>query len=237
VEWYGHSCFLLTLENGAKILIDPYDTTRVPYPPPRDRVEVIFSTHDHFDHNNVNLVPARIILRADGSEAKFFGKTGGTVQQTDGSTVVDLNGKILKAITVPSFHDERKGGQRGANGMLRFTLEDVTFAHLGDIGTMLTPEQIQALKPVDVLIIPVGGYYTIDADTAQQIVAALEPRIVIPMHYNTDRLGESWPIETADKFLAKFTRVQQNPGSTLTLRADQLPDSLTVEALRYHGQK
>ncbi|RJP81327.1 MAG: hypothetical protein C4524_02110 [Candidatus Zixiibacteriota bacterium] len=237
VEWYGHSCFLLTLENGAKILIDPYDTTRVPYAPPRDRVNVIFSTHDHFDHNNVDLVPAPIVLRADGREAKFYGKTGGTVEQTDGSTVVDLKGRPLKAVTVPSFHDDRGGGQRGANGMLRLEVNGLAFVHLGDVGTMLTPGQVEALKPVDVLMIPVGGYYTIDADTAAQVAAALGSKVVIPMHYKTSALNESWPIAEVDSFLTHFPRVHRNPGSTITLQAGSMPDSLTIEVLEYHGRK
>lgn len=237
LEWYGHSCFLLTLQNGAKILIDPYDTSTLPYSLPQGNVDLTFSTHDHFDHNAVNAVPAKTILRADGRESKFFGTMSGSKILPDGTTEVDLRGDKLICKTVPSFHDERKGSQRGANGIIRFTVDGITFVHLGDLGNTLTAEQVKALQPVDILLIPVGGYYTIDAAHAQKVVQALNPKIVIPMHFKTDALKEGFPITTADAFLQGYANVRRKDVSSITLDASQLPSDLTVEVLKYHGQE
>jgi len=237
LEWYGHSCFLLTLKNGAKILLDPYDTTRLPYSLPKESVDLIFSTHDHFDHNAVKAVPSKFILRADGRQPKFFGNTAGTKTLPDGFLEVDLKGAKLTCSTMPSFHDERKGGQRGANGVIRFTVEGLTFVHLGDLGDTLNPDQIAKLRPVDVLMIPVGGFYTIDAAQARKVVQELSPKVVIPMHYKTNILGEGFPISAVDPFLEGYQNINRSPDSTLKLQAGSLPDRLTVEVLKYHGQK
>ena len=236
LEWYGHSCFLLTLQNGAKILIDPYDTSKVPYSLPQGEVDLTFSTHDHFDHNAVNAVSAKTVLRADGREPIFFGTLSGSEALPNGTTEVDLRGDKLICKTVPSFHDERKGDQRGVNGIIRLTVDGITIVHVGDLGDTLTAEQVKALQPVDVLLIPVGGYYTIDAAHAQKVVQALNPKIVIPMHYKT-KLVPDFPISTIDDFLQGYAHVRHNEGSSITIYASQLPADLTVEVLKYHGQK
>ncbi|HEX7343880.1 MAG TPA: MBL fold metallo-hydrolase [bacterium] len=237
LEWFGHSCFLLTLSNGAKILTDPYDTSTLPYALPEASVDVTFSTHDHFDHNAVKAVPAKTILRADGREPKFFGILTGSNTLPDGTTEVDLRGSKLTCKTVPSFHDERKGSQRGANGIIRFTVEGLTFVHVGDLGDTLTTEQTKSLQPIDVLLIPVGGYYTIDAAHAQKVVQALNPKVVIPMHFKTEILKEGFPITTVDPFLQGYANVHRNESSTIMLEAGKLPTDLTIEVLKYHGQK
>lgn len=237
LEWYGHSCFLLTLENGAKILTDPYDTTRIPYQLPEESVDLIFSTHDHFDHNAVDLVPSRTILRANGREPTFrVTKNGTELKGEEESPSIDLDGKAFRCSTVPSFHDDRGGALRGANGIIRFTVEGITFVHLGDLGEMLDSAQIKQLKPVDVLMVPVGGYYTIDAEVAKQVVAALSPRIVIPMHYKTAVLSAGFPIEGVAPFLEGYDHVNRRASSSIRIRADQLPEELTIEVLKYHGQ-
>lgn len=237
LEWYGHSCFLLTLHNGAKILIDPYDTTRLPYSLPEGKVDVIFSTHDHFDHNAVQAVPSKVILRADGKQPVFFGSKSRFTIRSDGDTEVDLQGIPLVCRTVPSWHDEKGGSKRGANGIIRFTVEGITFVHVGDLGDTLNAEQLANLKPVDVLLIPVGGFYTIDAPTAKSVVQALSPHVVIPMHYKTDILSEGFPIAGVDPFLEGYDNVNREASSAIELQAGKMPDSMTIEALKYHGQR
>ncbi len=236
VEWYGHSCFLLTLENGHKILTDPFDTTRVPYSLPREKVDVILSSHDHFDHNAVDAVPADYILRASGTDSTFYGSKEGVSFEREGSFALNLGGVKATFSTLPSFHDERRGELRGPNGILRFTVEGITFVHLGDLGHRLSPEQIEALTPVDVLMIPVGGYYTIDAQKAREITAALHPRVVLPMHYKTPVLTVGFPITDVKPFTEGVPGVVHRPGSTVTLRASDLPAETTIEILKYHGQ-
>lgn len=237
VEWYGQSCFLLTLQNGAKILLDPFDTTRIPYTLPHEAVDLIFSTHDHFDHNAVKAVPAKTILRATGAKPTFFGTLAGAKILPDSSTQVDLKGVPLICTTIPSFHDDRRGGMRGVNGIIRFTVENLTFVHLGDLGDSLSADQIARLKPVDVLMIPVGGYFTIDAEQAKKIVAALNPKIVLPMHYKTEVLGDGFPISGVEPFLEGYHYVRNAMSSTLILQAGNLPTATVVNVLKYHGQR
>ncbi len=237
IEWYGHSCFLLTLENGAKILLDPFDMTRFPYSLPAGKVDIVFSTHDHFDHNAVNAVPSSVILRADGKKSSFYGKKVGAEEEADGRIKVKLNDKTMIAATIPSYHDDRGGSARGANGIIRFEVEGLSFVHLGDLGEPLKPNQVEKIKPIDVLFIPVGGFYTINDTTAYEVVQALAPRIVIPMHYRTKALGDLLPINTVDPFLKRFDHIKRENSSTFKVQADHLPAVMTVEVLDYHGQK
>jgi L-ascorbate metabolism protein UlaG (beta-lactamase superfamily) len=156
----------------------------------------------------------------------------------DGSTQLALKGAILNCTTVPSFHDDHQGSQRGVNGLIRFTIAGLNFVHLGDLGDTLNAEQIAKLKPVDVLMIPVGGFYTIDATQAKKVVEQLAPRVVLPMHYKTPALpDQGFPIATADLFLAGFPLIKRESGSTISFTAGHLPEKLTVEVLKYHGQK
>ncbi len=115
VEWYGHSCFLLTLENGSKILTDPFDVSWVPYQLPAEHVDVIFSSHDHFDHNAVNAVPTSTILHAHGSKTGFTGKVDDVELTHVDSLGIDLKGNPLKCTSIPSFHDARQGELRGSD--------------------------------------------------------------------------------------------------------------------------
>jgi L-ascorbate metabolism protein UlaG (beta-lactamase superfamily) len=236
LEWYGQSCFLLTLANGARIMIDPFDTTRIPYHLPTGNIDVCFSTHDHFDHNAVDALPTRFILRAMGSEPCFFGSLLGKKFEKVTSPKVELKNETFSFSTVPSFHDDRNGGQRGVNGIVRFTVAGITFVHLGDLGDTLTTVQIQKLKPVDILLIPAGGYFTLESPLAQKVVAELSPKLVIPMHYKTDALPPNFPIVGVDEFLQGFSNINHLATSTLSLSKETLPEALTIDVLRYHGQ-
>jgi len=236
VEWYGHSCFLLTLGNGAKILLDPFDTTRMPYMLPDGPVDVILSTHDHFDHNAVDAVLADYILRASGSDNTFFGRKKGAEFTGEATIMLDLKGQMVSFETVPSYHDDRQGSLRGVNGILLITVDDMVLAHLGDLGHTLTEDQIEAIKPLDVLMIPVGGYYTIDAAGAREIVDQFAPVTVIPMHYKTEVMDAAWPIATLDEFLKDFTFIKREAGSVVVLDKDELPVVSMMVILKYHGQ-
>jgi len=236
IEWYGHSCYLLTLQSGGKILTDPYNTEWMPYQLPSGEVDVVFSTHDHFDHNAVDAVPSKLILLPSGSEPTFAGSKSSIAFSGKDTVSYDLKGTEASFTTAPSYHDQRQGELRGVNGIVRFEVAGLTFVHLGDLGHLLSPEQIELLQPVDVLMIPVGGYYTIDASLAKQVAADLAPRIVLPMHYKTEVLSEGFPIEDVEPFLEGYNSVERRDSSIISIRAGELPDSLTIVVLKYHGQ-
>jgi L-ascorbate metabolism protein UlaG (beta-lactamase superfamily) len=196
VEWHGQSAFTLQGDD-AKVVVDPFgDMTpmtegrglRFDYPAvTADGVDLLLVTHEHLDHNGVEAIagdPAT--LRA----------TAGTHESPIGPVV-----------GVASEHDPSAGTERGPNTIFVFTLDGVRVAHFGDFGqTALRPEQREAIGDVDMVILPVGGGPTIDAEQAARIVDELSPRWVVPMHYRTPRVGF---LETADAFLDRMARVQR----------------------------
>ncbi len=162
VRWFGHSSFLI-ITNGKKVLMDPYDPT-VGYPMKFPQVEYITVSHEHFDHNYVNGVP-------------------GYKEVLKGNIEKELNG--IKFLGIEGFHDDVKGKKRGKITLFKIEAEGITLAHLGDIGTSLSKSQIEKLGKINILMIPIGGVFTIGPKEAEAIIGELKPNIVLPMHYKT----------------------------------------------------
>lgn len=157
--WHGHSCFSVKTENGTAVF-DPYEDGSVPgLAPLRLTADAVFCSHDHHDHN------ARSLVTLSGHEVDF------TVE------------------TIPVFHDDRHGLLRGRNTIHILSAEGMRVAHLGDLGHRLKRGALDKLRGVDALLIPVGGYYTIDAVTARAIADEIAPRVVLPMHYRLGGMG------------------------------------------------
>ena len=180
ITWYGQSCFRLEGKESS-VLIDPF-SKEIGLKPPRLNDSVILITHEHFDHNAVAGVPAEtFIIRGPGEYEK--------------------SGVYVEGIA--SFHDNQQGRERGLNTIYLIRFEELRLCHLGDLGqNALTDEQIQAIGAVDVLFVPVGGTYTIDGAQAAKVVQAIEPKIIIPMHYQ--RPGLSIKLEGPQKFLKEL---------------------------------
>ncbi|MFH2069294.1 MAG: MBL fold metallo-hydrolase [Candidatus Omnitrophota bacterium] len=210
IHWLGHACFLITSEAGVKVLIDPFDAS-VGYKVPAVEVDVVLTTHDHSDHNAINVVKGQPqIIRGSGQhQAKGIDFTG-----------------------VSSFHDTTAGSMRGRNTIFVFELDGIRICHLGDLGHILEHKQVGHIGPVDVLLIPVGGVFTINASDADKVIEHLRPRIVIPMHYKTPAI--SLPIEPVDRFLANKPTVWKPESSELTITSEQLPTETTVVILKYN---
>ena len=177
IKWLGHSCFLFTSQKGTRLLIDPFDET-VGYDLPSVPCDVVASTHDHFDHNHFSCVP--------GSFEKWT---------TPGSHAF----QDISAKGISTFHDPEQGALRGNNIIFVFEIDGLKVCHCGDLGHSLTPELVQAIGPVDVLLVPVGGVFTVDAQGAKGVVDALKPTVLIPMHYKTP--ASDMGIGTLDEFL------------------------------------
>lgn len=179
ITCHGHSEFYLEAQNGFKLLTDPFDG-HVGYPMGQYPCDAVTVSHGHGDHN--------FVQKALGAPA-----------------IVDSEGvwKVSPEVTVtaiPSFHDDEGGKKRGSNLLMKIEMEGLTLVHLGDQGCALTEDQIKALGQADVLMIPVGGFYTIDARQAYAICQRLQPRIILPMHYKT-QANASWPITDEKPFL------------------------------------
>ncbi len=162
LKWYGHSCFGLTLDDGAVIVTDPFDDS-VGYPLCGARADVALSSHGHFDHN-------------------YFDALRGEPRIIDRAGRYELPGATITG--VPTWHDDARGAKRGANLIFRIDAGGLSVAHLGDLGHLPeTEEQKAALTGLDLMMIPIGGYYTIDTPAAVRIVGTFRPRAVVGMHF------------------------------------------------------
>ncbi|MDI4649618.1 MBL fold metallo-hydrolase [Cohnella hashimotonis] len=213
IKWYGHSSFLLTSDAGTRILIDPYFKFlgyRMPVPVNSDIVVV---THNHGDHNKVNAASGDYLLV---NEPKEYSR--GDVSMSGFKT----------------FHDKVNGKKRGPNIVFRFRMDGLTICHCGDLGHLLTEEQVKEIGKVDVLIVPVGGRATLAGAEAAQVMRQLHATVAIPMHYSTKAVGILGRIFFAkvDKFLeAAGTRTTDV--KTLNVSKESLAQYAGVVTMQY----
>lgn len=203
ITWYGHSCFLLTAENGYSILTDPCDR-ETGYELHDIVCDAVTVSHDHRDHNCLSGV--------EGTPLVIH--TPGEHQAGD-----------LSVTGFETFHDDAEGAKRGKNIVFRFGIDGLNVLHLGDLGHMLSDELIEQIGPVDVLLAPIGGVYTIDAPTATKLADALHAKVLIPMHYKTPALH--FNIEGLEPLLAANAsrRVHSLNANTAALTRESLGES------------
>lgn len=178
ITYIGHSCFKIKGQN-LTLVTDPFDGS-IGYKVPKLKADVLLMSHDHFDHANKDAV----------SDYKLL---------IDGPGEYEASGVTI--IGLPTFHDDSLGVDRGKNTIYAITIDNFTILHLGDLGHELSKETLERLPEIDVLMVPIGGIYTIDAKTAVKVISSIEPSYVIPMHYQTAelKLGES--LDTLEKFM------------------------------------
>jgi len=187
IKWLGHASFLLE-SAGIKLLTDPFNA-KIGYQPCKEKVDIVTVSHEHWDHNAVDTLSGNPrVIRATGL-----------------STIDGIN-----ILGISSFHDKKQGRERGSNTIFKISSENLDILHLGDLGHVLTDRQIVEIGNVDIILVPVGGRYTVDAEAAWEIVEQLQPNIIIPMHFLTSdvSLKELAPVEA---FTAKFPRVIKKP--------------------------
>ncbi len=211
IKWLGHACFLIEGKEG-RLVTDPYGES-IPYGPLDCTADVITVSHDHFDHNAVGRVKGSpTVVRGEGAHS---------------ASGIRFQG-------IASFHDESGGAERGPNTIFAFEIEGIRMAHLGDLGETLSEEQAAALSDVEALLIPVGGHYTIGADEAAALLNRLPSlRVVIPMHYKTDRLGDDFPIAPVEDFARMVQNVKHIGSSEVALSRESLPAQAEVWILDY----
>ncbi|HHY75705.1 MAG TPA: MBL fold metallo-hydrolase [Firmicutes bacterium] len=207
MRWLGHAAFSLVSPGGVRIVTDPFDET-VPYPPITLECDVVTVSHEHFDHNGVKGLKGspRVLRAVEGKEV----------------VPVDVTVGDVRFRTVPSLHDDEGGTKRGPNGIFVMEMPGMTVVHLGDLGHALDEKTVSAIGHCDVLLVPVGGYYTIDGKTAAGVVRSLRPKVAIAMHFKTD-LIKDWPISGPEVFEAEFEKVKKLPPGEFEVDLSAVP--------------
>lgn len=178
----GHAKFLIELENGMRIVTDPYDKT-CGYPVTSVPADVVLVSHGHHDHNAVETIP-------------------GSPRVIDKAGEYDLGDGVV-VTAAEAFHDDAEGAKRGRTLLFSIRAEGLNAVHLGDLGHLPTQEQCKQLGRADVLMVPVGGFYTIDAAAAKETATLLQARVILPMHYKT-RVNADWPIASVEEFTGLY---------------------------------
>jgi L-ascorbate metabolism protein UlaG (beta-lactamase superfamily) len=203
VQFLGHACVRLRGRDGV-VLCDPFSKA-IGIDIGKPQATIVTVSHDHPDHNNVAAVrPAR---------EKLF--------VIDGPGEYEVSGVLIAGVR--TYHDKAKGAERGFNTVFVIHLDDVTFCHLGDLGHELSQGQIEAIGDVDVLFVPVGGGETIGPAEAINVIAQLEPRVVVPIHYATAQLSFEYELAPLEKFTHEMGLKEVTPEDKLTVTASNLP--------------
>ena len=210
ITFAGRSCFQISVSNSkdhsADIVIDPFDE-KTGLKLPNFSADIVLSTHAHHDHNNIKAVKGDPFVISGPGE-------------------YEVKGVFVQGI--PSWHDDKEGKERGSNTIYVIEAEDIKFCHLGDLGQkQLTDEQLEKIDTIDVLMIPVGGKYTIDSQEAQKIISQIEPKIVIPMHYALPKQSDD--LDGVDKFLKVMGKNAIAPIDKLTVKDSTLPKEGATE--------
>lgn len=206
IWWHGQACFRIKGKN-ATVVFDPYDSESTGLAPLKITSDIVCITHDHKDHNN-----AAAVKGVEEGKMPFV---------ISGPGEYEISG--VNIIGVSSFHDDKEGAERGTNTIYHATIDEINFVHLGDLGQKkLTQEQVEELANCDVLFIPVGSVYTIAGKDAGDIIAEIEPKIIIPMHYKVD--GLKIDLEPVDIFLSAMGKEKLEAVPKLSVSRERLPE-------------
>ena len=208
IRWLGHACFRIK-GRQTTVITDPY-SPNLGYSLGKATANIVTVSHQHPGHSYTDGV-------------------GGNPRKVTGPGEYEIGDVII--IGIATFHDNDGGSQRGKNTVYLMEVDEVSVCHLGDLGHILTNEQVEELGEVDVLLLPVGGLSTINAAMAAQIVRQLEPKVVIPMHYQTQAVARK--LEPVDKFLKEMGLSGVVPQAKESITKSSLPVSTQVFLLDY----
>jgi L-ascorbate metabolism protein UlaG (beta-lactamase superfamily) len=208
ITWLGHSCFKIK-GSQATVVTDPYPPS-LGYSLGKPTAHIVTVSHQHAGHSYVQGV-------------------GGEPRLVTGPGEYEIRNVLIMGIS--TFHDNKEGKVSGKNTVYVMEVDEVSICHLGDLGHVLTSEQVEEVDNVDVLLVPVGGVSTINAPLAAEVVRQLEPKVVIPMHYKTEALSRE--LEPVDRFLKETGVKQVDSVPKLSLAKSSLPATTQVFLLSY----
>lgn len=209
ISWAGQSCFkiVITKKRGETItlVIDPFEE-KLGIKPPSGSADILLVTHNHYDHNNIKSIKGDYFL-------------------IDGPGEYEI--KRVYIVGVPSYHDDSEGKERGENTIYTIEAEGIKLCHLGDLGQkQLTDLQVEKIGNIDILMVPVGGNYTISAHDAQNIISQIEPKIIIPMHYKIPGIIKV-KLDGLEKFFKVMGQNSIEPQSKFSVKKESLPKEKT----------
>ena len=212
IKWFGQACFMITSENGTKVLTDPFNKM-LGYKLPKIEANIVSTSHNHSDHNNIKAIKGSF---DHINEIGVFSKDG-----------IDIKG-------VATFHDKASGAKRGKNRVYNFKIDEINVCHCGDLGHTLSSKQIEEIGSVDILLLPIGGLATINAFDAAQVMKQLNPAIIIPMHYRTKALGLlGYVFGSVDKFIS-VSGLKAKEYEKLELNKTNMKDYSGIVVLKYN---
>lgn len=216
IKYLGHSSFLIKTKTG-KIITDPFDPTMVGIKFPKVEADIITVSHQHQDHNNV-----KAVLSLENQKQPL---------------VIDMPGEFesqgIRIFGYLSYHDEKKGEERGENILYKIEAEDTTILHCGDLGLLPDDDFLDVIGDIDILLVPVGGFYTIDSEKAFQLTKKIEPSIVIPMHYNHEKLNQEvfGKLAKVDEIVKKFGLEKPQLLPKLVYKKEELGEKMELVVL------
>jgi L-ascorbate metabolism protein UlaG (beta-lactamase superfamily) len=207
IHYYGHSCFKINTRPAGRgqeeisIFLDPFDK-KIGLRPPQGQADIVLVSHDHFDHNNV------AALKGEPSVINIPG---------------EYSVRGVSIVGIPSFHKEPEAGQEKIiNTIFVLESEDLRVCHLGDLGTDLSEKQLEEINGVDILMIPIGGNYTIGHKRALELIKKIEPALVIPMHYKMN--GSTADIADEKKFCNEMGNCSKERPSKINIKKKDLEE-------------
>jgi L-ascorbate metabolism protein UlaG (beta-lactamase superfamily) len=206
IQYYGHSCFKIVTKPAGRgqddvtIFMDPFDKS-FGLRPPQGSADLVMVSHDHHDHNNIEALKGE-------------------------PAVIDIPGeysvKGINIVGLRSYHDNKNGEERGQNTIFILETEDMRICHLGDLGHDLDEKQMEKINGLDILMIPIGGKYTIDGKKAVDIVKKIEPKVVIPIHYKIN--GSTMDVDDEKKFCAEMGNCPKEKVTKINLKKKDLEE-------------
>ncbi|MBN1644299.1 MAG: MBL fold metallo-hydrolase [Dehalococcoidales bacterium] len=210
IKWLGHSSFLITSDQGVRIITDPYKTGGgLKYNEISEPADIVTVSHEHQDHNNITAV-------------------AGKPQVIRGTARAETKG--IKLTGIAAYHDDNKGQTRGANTIFCFNVDGIRICHLGDLGHNLSEQEVVQIGETDILLIPVGGLFTINADTATQVGNKLKPKVIIPMHYQNERCN--YPISGVDDFLNQKRNIIRTDANEVEFKPGKFSTETQIMVLK-----
>jgi L-ascorbate metabolism protein UlaG (beta-lactamase superfamily) len=205
IRWHGHACF--EIGDEVTVITDPHDGKSIGIKQPHAKADIVLISHDHFDHNHPKVVEGR--------------------DTTILTREIDSTKNGIKILSLKTFHDDSQGSKRGENLLFKFTLGNINFCHLGDLGHVPDEGILEKLGDIDILFVPVGNVFTIGPEQAWKVIRAIEPNVAIPMHYRVG--GLSLSIKPVEPFLNiahedSIVRV----GNEMDLEKEDLPEKFEV---------